>query len=408
MKRKDAELVEDILSNIKTIEKTIDGLDFETFIADEFRLSTARLSLIIIGEAAKFISLDIKSNFSDIPWNKIVGFRNRIIHEYHKLDYKEFWRILSIEISILKSCCLDIKDYLTNTNSHTLLDGKKLSEEILNEIAEEVKQLKADGKKTPHLAAILVGNDGASETYVASKVRNCERVGFDSTLIRLEATISEIELLAKIKELNHDKSIDGFIVQLPLPKHIDDKKVTEAIAPEKDVDGFHPMNIGKMVLGLPTYLPATPNGVMEMLKRYKIDTEGKNCVVLGRSNIVGSPMANLMFRNTNPGNATVTICHSKTKDLKFITQEADILIVAIGKPEFVTAEMVKPGAVVVDVGIHRLPDATKKSGFKLVGDVKFDEVAPKTSFITPVPGGVGLMTICSLLQNTLLASKNKK
>lgn len=286
-----------------------------------------------------------------------------------------------------------------------LLDGKKLSEEILNEIALEVAHIKSNGMKVPHLAAILVGNDGASETYVASKVKNCERVGFDSTLIRLEANVSETDLLSKIHELNNDNSVDGFIVQLPLPQHIDDKKITEAIAPEKDVDGFHPMNIGKMVLGMPTYLPATPNGVMEMLKRYHIETEGKNCVVLGRSNIVGSPMANLMFRNTKPGNATVTVCHSKTKDLKSITQQADILIVAIGKPEFVTADMVKSGAVVVDVGIHRMADSTKKLGYRLVGDVKFDEVAPKSSFITPVPGGVGLMTICSLLQNTLLASQ---
>jgi methylenetetrahydrofolate dehydrogenase (NADP+)/methenyltetrahydrofolate cyclohydrolase len=289
-----------------------------------------------------------------------------------------------------------------------LLDGKKLSEEILNEIAEEVIQIKVSGKRAPHLAAILVGNDGASETYVASKVKNCERVGFDSTLIRLDATTTEQELLAKIETLNKDNAIDGFIVQLPLPKHIDDKKVTEAILPSKDVDGFHPMNVGYLALGIPAFVSATPNGVMEMLKRYNIETEGKNCVVLGRSNIVGSPMAMLMSKNTNPGNATVTICHSKTKDLKSITQKADILIVAIGRPEFVTADMVKDGAVVVDVGIHRIADASKKSGFRLVGDVKFDEVSPKSSFITPVPGGVGLMTICSLLKNALLASKGKK
>lgn len=289
--------------------------------------------------------------------------------------------------------------------SYQLLDGKKLSEEILAEIALEVGKMKANGHKIPHLAAILVGNDGASETYVASKVRNCEKVGFNSTLIRFDATISQAELLSKIEELNQSEDIDGFIVQLPLPKHIDENVVTLAIHPSKDVDGFHPENIGRMTLGLPTFLPATPNGVMEMLKRYNIETEGKNCVVLGRSNIVGTPMSILMSRAANPGNATVTICHSKTKNLKSITQVADILIVAIGKPEFVTADMVKQGAVVIDVGIHRLADETKKSGFKLVGDVKFDEVAPLASYITPVPGGVGLMTICSLLQNTLLASK---
>lgn len=288
-----------------------------------------------------------------------------------------------------------------------LLDGKKLSEEILNEISQEVLERKKKNKKTPHLAAILVGNDGASETYVASKVKNCEKVGFDSTLIRYESSVSESELLQKINELNLSKEIDGFIVQLPLPKHIDEKKITEAILPSKDVDGFHPMNVGYLALGIPAFVSATPNGVMEMLRRYAIETEGKNCVVLGRSNIVGSPMAMLMSKNTNPGNATVTICHSKTKNLKEITSKADILIVAIGKPEFITADMVKEGAVVVDVGIHRIADETKKSGFRLVGDVKFDEVASKSSFITPVPGGVGLMTICSLLQNTLKAVKNK-
>lgn len=286
-----------------------------------------------------------------------------------------------------------------------ILDGKKLSDEILAEIAIEVNQIKEKSGKVPHLAAILVGNDGASETYVASKVRNCEKVGFESTLIRFESNITEKELLQKIEELNQSKDIDGFIVQLPLPKHINEEKITLAIHPDKDVDGFHPQNLGKMVLGLPTYLPATPNGVMEMLKRYKIDTVGKNCVVLGRSNIVGTPMSILMSRATDPGNATVTLCHSKTKDLKFITQEADILIVAIGKPEFITVDMVKPGATVIDVGIHRIADSTKKSGFRLVGDVKFDEVAPMTDYITPVPGGVGLMTICSLLQNTLKSAK---
>lgn len=290
---------------------------------------------------------------------------------------------------------------------YTLLDGKWLSEQILTEIADKVTQRKNKGLKVPHLAAVLVGNDPASETYVASKVRNCERVGFLSTLIKLEASVSQDELLKVINKLNNDPEIDGFIVQLPLPKHINEHTVTLSIAPEKDVDGFHPENIGRMVLGLPTFLPATPNGVMEMLKRYSIDTEGKHCVVLGRSNIVGTPMALLMSRATQPGNATVTICHSKTKNLKEITQKADILIVAIGKPEFVTADMVKHGAVVVDVGIHRVSDSTKKSGFKLVGDVKFDEVAAISSHITPVPGGVGLMTIGSLLVNTLKAAENK-
>ncbi|MDX2191081.1 MAG: bifunctional methylenetetrahydrofolate dehydrogenase/methenyltetrahydrofolate cyclohydrolase FolD [Bacteroidota bacterium] len=288
-----------------------------------------------------------------------------------------------------------------------LLDGKKLSEEILNEIAAEVQLRNAKQMKIPHLAAILVGNDGASETYVASKVKNCEKVGFHSTLIRESSDISQEQLLSIIQKLNTDSSIDGFIVQLPLPKHIDEHKITQAIDPDKDVDGFHPTNVGKLSLGLPTFVSATPNGVVEMISRYKIDTEGKNCVVLGRSNIVGTPMAVLMSRNTNPGNATVTICHSKTKNLESITKQADILIVAIGRPEFVKKNHVKEGAVVIDVGIHRIPDATKKSGFKLVGDVAFDEVAPISSFITPVPGGVGLMTICSLLQNTLLACKNK-
>jgi methylenetetrahydrofolate dehydrogenase (NADP+) / methenyltetrahydrofolate cyclohydrolase len=289
--------------------------------------------------------------------------------------------------------------------SYTLLDGKKLSEEILAEITHKVGHIKLKGGKIPHLAAILIGNDGASETYVASKVRNCEKVGFKSTLLKFESTISQSELLAAIKKLNNDPEIDGFIVQLPLPKHLDENQVTLAIDPSKDVDGFHPENIGRMTLGLPTFLPATPNGVMEMLKRYNIETEGKNCVVLGRSNIVGTPMAILMCRASKPGNATVTICHSKTKDLKSFTQKADILIVAIGKPEFIGGDMVKEGAVIIDVGIHRIADETKKSGFRLVGDVKFDEVAPLSSYITPVPGGVGLMTICSLLQNTLKSAK---
>ncbi|HSZ24398.1 MAG TPA: bifunctional methylenetetrahydrofolate dehydrogenase/methenyltetrahydrofolate cyclohydrolase FolD [Cytophagaceae bacterium] len=288
-----------------------------------------------------------------------------------------------------------------------LLDGKKLSEEILNEITEEVKAIKAKGGKIPHLAAIIVGNDGASETYVNNKVKSCERVGFKSTHIRLPETTTEQELLDHINIINHNSDIDGLIVQLPLPKHLSADKITNTIFPEKDVDGFHPSNVGRMALGLSSYISATPNGVLEILQRYNIPTEGKHCVVLGRSNIVGSPMSILMSKNAYPGNATVTLCHSKTSNLKEITKQADILIVAIGKPEFVTSDMVKEGAVVIDVGIHRIPDVSKKSGFRLIGDIKFDEVAPKSSFITPVPGGVGLMTICSLLTNTLKASKKE-
>jgi methylenetetrahydrofolate dehydrogenase (NADP+)/methenyltetrahydrofolate cyclohydrolase len=284
-----------------------------------------------------------------------------------------------------------------------LLDGKKTAQDIQLEIAEKVKCLKADGKKTPHLAAILVGGDGASLTYVNAKVKACEKVGFESTLVHMDATTSEEDLLNKIDELNNDDSIDGFIVQLPLPEHIDETKVTLAVSPSKDVDGFHPENIGKMCLNLPTFLPATPNGVLEMLKRYNIDTSGKHCVVIGRSHIVGSPMSILMARNGNPGNATVTLAHSRTVNLKEVCASADILIAAVGKPLFVTADMVKPGAVVVDVGIHRVEDASKKSGFKLLGDVDFANVAEKCSHISPVPGGVGPMTIASLMMNTLAA-----
>jgi methylenetetrahydrofolate dehydrogenase (NADP+)/methenyltetrahydrofolate cyclohydrolase len=284
-----------------------------------------------------------------------------------------------------------------------LLDGKKTAQDIQLEIAEKVKCLKADGKKTPHLAAILVGGDGASLTYVNAKVKACEKVGFESTLVHMDATTSEEGLLNKIAELNKDDSIDGFIVQLPLPEHIDETKVTLAVSPSKDVDGFHPENIGKMCLNLPTFLPATPNGVLEMLKRYNIDTSGKHCVVIGRSHIVGSPMSILMARNGNPGNATVTLAHSRTVNLKEVCASADILIAAVGKPLFVTADMVKPGAVVVDVGIHRVEDASKKSGFKLLGDVDFANVAEKCSHISPVPGGVGPMTIASLMMNTLAA-----
>jgi len=288
-----------------------------------------------------------------------------------------------------------------------LLDGKKTAQDIQLEIAEKVKCLKADGKKTPHLAAILVGGDGASLTYVNAKVKACEKVGFESTLVHMDTTTSEEDLLNKIDELNNDDAIDGFIVQLPLPKHIDEAKVTLAVSPRKDVDGFHPENIGKMCLNLPTFLPATPNGVLEMLKRYNIETSGKHCVVIGRSHIVGSPMSILMARNGNPGNATVTLTHSRTSNLKEICATADILIAAVGRPLFVTADMVKEGAVVVDVGIHRVEDSSKKSGFKLIGDVDFANVSEKCSHISPVPGGVGPMTIASLMMNTLSAIELK-
>lgn len=288
-----------------------------------------------------------------------------------------------------------------------LIDGKKTSEEIKAEIAVRVAEIKAEGGKAPHLAAILVGNDGASQTYVGAKVKSCEQVGFDSTLVRLDENVSETELLRVVEDINENPSIDGLIVQLPLPKHISVEKVTDKIKPEKDVDGFTPANVGRMALHWPAYVAATPYGIIELLKRYKIETAGKHCVVIGRSHIVGSPMSILMARNGYPGNATVTLTHSRTKNLEEIARTADILIVALGKPEFVTADMVKPGAVVIDVGIHRIEDSTKKSGFRLIGDVKFDEVAEKASAITPVPGGVGPMTIASLLYNTLLAAEKK-
>ena len=287
-----------------------------------------------------------------------------------------------------------------------IIDGKSTSLEIQQELYDQVLLIKENGGKVPHLAAVLVGNDGASQTYVNAKVKACQRVGFESSLIQLETSINEKDLLTEIQKLNDNNDIDGFIVQLPLPNHIDESKVTLAISPKKDVDGFHPQNVGRMNLGLPTYLPATPNGVMELLKRYEIETSGKNCVVVGRSHIVGSPMSILMSKKDNPGNATVTLVHSRTKDVKSITKQADILIVALGVPEFITADMVKEGAVVIDVGIHRIDDPSAKRGFRLKGDVKFDEVAPKCSFITPVPGGVGPMTIASLLMNTLKAVKN--
>lgn len=287
----------------------------------------------------------------------------------------------------------------------TLIDGKAVSEQIKQEIATEVAEIVSRGGKRPHLAAILVGHDGGSETYVAAKVKACEVCGFKSSLIRYEADVTEDELLAKVKELNEDPDVDGFIVQLPLPKHISEQKVIESIDYRKDVDGFHPINVGRLSIGLPCYISATPNGIMELLRRYEIDTRGKKCVVLGRSNIVGKPMAMLMMQKGNPGDATVTVCHSRTQGITEICREADIIIAAMGQPNFVKAEMVKEGAVVIDVGTTRVPDATRKSGFKLTGDVKFDEVAPRCSFITPVPGGVGPMTIVSLMKNTLLAGK---
>ena len=286
-----------------------------------------------------------------------------------------------------------------------LLDGKFLSAQIKAEIKIEVDQIKANGGKTPHLAAILVGNNGASETYVASKIRSCEEIGFKSTLIRLNDTASEAEVLAEIQKLNQDPDVDGFIVQLPLPAHISENCIMEAVNPAKDVDGFHPINVGRMCKGLPAYVSATPFGILEMLERYKIETSGKHCVVVGRSQIVGLPMAILMQRNAYPGNCTVTICHSRTPNLAEVCRTADILVAALGRPEFITAEYVKEGAIVIDVGLTRVIDESKKSGFALKGDVKFDEVAPHTSYITPVPGGVGLMTIGGLLSNTLLASK---
>lgn len=288
-----------------------------------------------------------------------------------------------------------------------LLDGKSCSEQIRQEIAQAVSAITAAGKRPPHLAAVLVGNDGASENYVAFKVKDCAEVGFNSSLIRLNESVTEQELLDKIEQLNRDEEIDGFIVQLPLPAHIDENKVILAIAPTKDVDGFCPENIGKLSLGLPTFISATPNGIMELFRRYKIETEGKHCVVLGRSNIVGTPMAVLMSRNTTPGNATVTLAHSRTKDLKKLCANADILIVAIGKTKFVSADMVKQGAVVIDVGQTRVADESKKSGFRNVGDVDFENVKDKCSYITYVTGGVGPMTRASLLQNTLKAHQKK-
>lgn len=286
-----------------------------------------------------------------------------------------------------------------------LIDGKKVSGDIKREIAAEVAEMVAAGKKRPHLAAVLVGHDGGSETYVAAKVKACEECGFKSTLIRFEADVTEAELLDTVKKLNDDEDVDGFIVQLPLPKHISEQKVIESIDYRKDVDGFHPVNVGRMSIGLPCFVSATPAGIIELLRRYNIDTNGAECVVLGRSNIVGKPVASLMMQKGKPGNATVTVCHSATKNLNEICRKADIIIAALGSPEFVKEDMVKEGAVIIDVGTTRVPSTLTKSGWKLKGDVDFEHVAPKSSYITPVPGGVGPMTIVSLMKNTLLAAK---
>jgi len=288
----------------------------------------------------------------------------------------------------------------------TILDGNKTSGQIKHEIAREVHQIKAEGGKIPHLAAVLVGDDGASHTYVNSKVKDCEQVGFGSTLVRLNAEVTEEELLGKVQDINNDPDIDGIIVQLPLPDHISVQKVTERINPEKDVDGFHPVNVGRMVKGLPAYIAATPFGIMQLLERYKVETNGKHCVIIGRSDIVGTPLSILMARKAYPGNCTVTLCHSRTRDIRAHTVQADIVIAALGRPGFLTGDMVKQDVTVIDVGITRVPDASRKSGYTLKGDVDFETVAPKCSFITPVPGGVGPMTRAALLWNTLQAAKS--
>lgn len=288
-----------------------------------------------------------------------------------------------------------------------LIDGKQTAADIKQEIAAEVAAITADGKRAPHLAAILVGHDGGSETYVAAKIKACADCGFKSSLIRFEDNVTEEQLLQAIQQLNFDPGVDGFIVQLPLPKHIDEQRVIEAVDPSKDVDGFHPVNVGLLQIGLPGFVSATPAGIVELLRRYNVDTDGKHCVIIGRSNIVGKPMAALMMRKANPGNCTVTVCHSATKNLKDIVRQGDIVIAALGRPGFVTADMVKDGATVIDVGTTRVPDATKKNGWRLSGDVDFANVAPKCRFITPVPGGVGPMTIASLMLNTLQAYKTR-
>ncbi len=288
-----------------------------------------------------------------------------------------------------------------------LIDGKAVATAIKKEIAAEVEKMLVAGHRRPHLAAVLVGHDGGSETYVAAKVKACEECGFTSTLIRMEEDVTEDELLSVVERLNNDSEVDGFIVQLPLPRHVSEQRVIETIDYRKDVDGFHPVNVGRMSIGLPCFVSATPAGIMELLSRYNIPTRGARCVVLGRSNIVGKPVATLMMQKANPGDATVTVCHSATRDLKEICRQADIIIAALGQPGFVTADMVKPGATIIDVGTTRVPDATRKSGFRLRGDVDFENVAPLCSFITPVPGGVGPMTIVSLMRNTLLAARHE-
>lgn len=289
----------------------------------------------------------------------------------------------------------------------TLIDGKSVAKAVKQEIAAQVDAMVAAGKRRPHLAGVLVGHDGGSESYMANKVKSCAECGFKSSLLRFEDTVSEEELLATVQKLNEDPDVDGFIVQLPLPKHIDEQKVIEAIDYRKDVDGFHPINVGRMMIGLPCFRSATPQGILMLLDHYNIETRGKHCVVLGRSNIVGKPVASMLVQKANPGNCTVTVCHSVTKNMAEITRQADILIAAIGSPEFVKADMVKEGAVVIDVGTTRIPSTETKSGWRLCGDVAFDQVAPKCSYITPVPGGVGPMTIVSLMQNTLLAAQGK-
>lgn len=286
-----------------------------------------------------------------------------------------------------------------------ILDGKQTAAAIKAEIAEEVRQMVERGERAPHLVAILVGHDGGSESYVANKVKACEACGFNSSLLRFDDDITEQQLLDEIRKLNEDPEVDGFIVQLPLPKHIDEQKITEAIDFRKDVDGFHPINVGRLSIGLPGFRSATPAGIIDLIDRYGIETKGKHAVVLGRSNIVGKPIATLLMQKAQPGDCTVTVCHSSTRNIKEICREADIIVAALGRPGFVTEDMVKPGAVVIDVGTTRVPDSTRKSGFRLCGDVDFDNVAPKCSYITPVPGGVGPMTICSLMKNTLLARK---
>jgi methylenetetrahydrofolate dehydrogenase (NADP+) / methenyltetrahydrofolate cyclohydrolase len=288
-----------------------------------------------------------------------------------------------------------------------ILDGKIVAQAVKDDLKQKVDAAKKQGKKTPHLAAILIGNNGASETYVAAKVKTCEEIGYHSTLIRFDNTVTEEELLKTIQELNEDDSVDGILVQLPLPKQVSEEKVINTIVPEKDVDGFHPSNIGKMVQGQPAYIPATPYGILLLLEYYKIETKGKHAVVIGRSNIVGRPMSILLSQNTTTGNCTVTLCHSHTKNLKEICLQADIIVAALGKPEFLTADMVKEGAIIIDVGITRVEDSTKKKGFAIKGDVHFETVAPKCSYITPVPGGVGAMTIAALMKNTFIAASDK-